>query len=365
VQPATAPKIGLNVTGPDTAQPGTDIRFILEVTNSGNAPSPTLTVTDRYDQGLEHQQKANPLQNVLGVVAAGETKKVGITFRVTRAGRLCHVVEVTGPGNIHESKQICVNVAGEPAPPEQPAMSLSIVTPQKTYTVGNRALFTIDVANTGTTTAAQKVQLVLHFDPGLQVGQATAGAQRTGDGGVQFSFDSIPAGGREQRQVECLCSDPSQHSCARVAYSDSSQLNLGQDTCVEIQPAPAAPAPQSNLRLQIRAINNPVRVGATAVFRVTVTNAGATSEKQVRLSLKLPESMTYLKTIASVAESKIDETNVQFVPILELRAGEPAYFDVQLRANANPGQAQVTAEVTSENQAQPLTDSATTTIFAQ
>jgi hypothetical protein len=75
--------------------------------------------------------------------------------------------------------------------------------------------------------------------------------------------------------------------------------------------------------------------------------------------------MTYLKTIASVAEYKIDETNVQFVPILELRAGEPAYFDVQLRANANPGQAQVTAEVTSENQAQPLTDSATTTIFAQ
>ncbi len=123
-QPAAAPKISLNVTGPESAQPGTDIRFILEVTNSGNAASPELVVTDRYDQGLEYAVKANPLQNKLGVIQPGEKKQVGITFRVTRAGRLCHVVEVTGPGNIHETKQVCVNVTGEPAPPEQPAISL-------------------------------------------------------------------------------------------------------------------------------------------------------------------------------------------------------------------------------------------------
>ena len=132
---------------------------------------------------------------------------------------------------------------------------------------------------------------------------------------------------------------------------------------MEIQPAPAAAAPQSNLRVQIRAVNNPVRAGATAVFHVTVTNAGTNSEKQVRLSLVIPESMTYQKTIASVAESKIDEKNIQYVPILEMRPGESIPFDVQLRANNSPGPAQVTAQVTSENQSQPLTDSATTTIF--
>src|SRR5262249_7617136 len=154
--------------------------YILEVTNSGNAPSPSLVVTDRYDQGLEHEKKANPLQNSLGVIQPGETKKVGITFRVTRTGRLCHTVEVAGePGNIRETKQICLNVAGEPPPREQPAMSLNIATPQKTYTVGNRPLFTIDVANTGPTPARQ-VQIVAHFDQQLHVEQATPGAQRTG-----------------------------------------------------------------------------------------------------------------------------------------------------------------------------------------
>jgi uncharacterized repeat protein (TIGR01451 family) len=362
-QPAAAPKIGLNVTGPDTAQPGTDIRFILEVTNSGNAPSPVLTVTDRYDQGLEHEMKANPLQKSLGVIAPGEKKQVGITFRVTRAGRLCQVVEVTGAGNIHETKQVCVNVAGEAAPPEQPAMSLNIATPQRVFAVGNQALFTIDVANTGTSVPARNAQLVVHFDQGLQVERATEGAQRTGDGGVQFTFDAIQPNEHQQRQVLCTCISQSAHTCGRVAYSDQSQLNLGQETCVEIQPAPAAAAPQSDLRVQIRAVNNPVRAGATAVFHVTITNAGANPEKQVRLSLVIPESMTYQKTIASVSESKIDEKNIQYVPILEMRPKESIQFDVQLRANNSPGPAQVTAQVTSENQSQPLTDSATTTIF--
>ena len=99
------------------------------------------------------------------------------------------------------------------------------------------------------------------------------------------------------------------------------------------------------------------------MFHVTITNAGANPEKQVRLSLVIPESMTYQKTIASVAESKIDEKNIQYVPILEMRPKESIQFDVQLRANNSPGPAQVTAQVTSENQSQPLTDSATTTIF--
>ncbi|HEY2761860.1 MAG TPA: hypothetical protein VGI75_13985, partial [Pirellulales bacterium] len=366
-QPAAAAKIALNVTGPDTAQPGTDIRFIVEVTNSGNAASPTLTVTDRYDQGLEHEKKANPLQNSLGVIAPGETKKVGITFRVTRTGKLCHVVEVTGPigSNIHESKQICVNVAGEPPLPEQPAISLNIATPQKTYTVGNRVLFTIDVANTGSTTPARQAQLVVHFDQQLHVEQATPGAQRTGDGGVQFTFDTIAPGRHEQPQVECTCTTASANACGRVTYSDQSQLNLGQEACLAIQPAPVAAAPQSNLRVQIRAVNNPVKAGANAVFRITVTNAGTNSERNVRLSLALPESMIYVTKVAPVEVSTIDPPNIQFDPILELRPGESIPFDVTLRANNSPGAAQVTAQITSANQTQPLTDSAAATIFAQ
>jgi uncharacterized repeat protein (TIGR01451 family) len=367
VQPVPVPKIGLNVTGPETAQPGTDIRFILEVTNTGNAVSPELMVTDRYDQGLEYAVKANPLQNKLGVIQPGEKKQVGITFRVTRAGKLCNVVEVTGPpgSNIHETKQVCVNVMGEPAPPEQPAISLGIAAPQKAYTVGQHPLFTIDVANTGSTTAAQQVRLVVHLDPQLHADQATDGFQRTADGGVQFTIDSIPPGKHEQRQVLCTCTAPSANACGRVTYSDASQLNLGQEACLSIQPAPAAAAPQSNLQVQIRAINNPVKAGATAVFRVTVTNAGTNPERNVRLSLTLPESFTYVRTIAPVGVSTTDGPNIQFEPVLELRPQEPIPFDVTLRATNNPGPAQVTAQVTSANQTQPLTDSATTTIFAQ
>ncbi len=169
-------------------------------------------------------------------------------------------MEVTGqPGNIRETKQVCVNVTGEPPPPEPPAISLNIATPQKTYTVGQHPLFTIDVVNTGTTAPAKQVQLVIHLDPQLHADSATQGFQRTADGGVQFTIDTIPPGGREQRQVECTCTAPSANACGRVSYSDLSQLNLGQETCLAIQPAPVAAAPQANLRVQVQAVSNPVK----------------------------------------------------------------------------------------------------------
>jgi uncharacterized repeat protein (TIGR01451 family) len=117
--------------------------------------------------------------------------------------------------------------------------------------------------------------------------------------------------------------------------------------------------------VQIRAISNPVKAGANAMYRITVTNAGTNPERNVRLSLALPESMTYVTKVAPVDVSTTDGPNIQFLPILELRPQESIPFDVTLRATNNPGPAQVTAQVTSANQTQPLTDSATTTILPQ
>ncbi|HTQ39578.1 MAG TPA: hypothetical protein VMJ32_11145 [Pirellulales bacterium] len=363
-QPAPAPKISLNVTGPETAQPGTDIEYTIEIANQGNAPAANLIITDRYDQGLEHATKSNPIQRKdLPTIAPGQSTKVGIKFRVVRTGQLCHVVEVLGPGGIDEKKQVCVNVVGEPTV-EQPAMSLNIATPQKVYTVGNQVLFTIVVENTGTTVPAQQVRWVTYFDPSLRVEQGTQGAQRTSDGGVQFSADNIPPGAKQTSQIQCTCIAASPHACGRVTLTDLSKLSFAQDACLEIQPAPPSANPQSNLRLKVLALNNPVKVGSTATFRITLTNAGVNPEQNVRLSIAIPDTMTYVHTTAPVSESAFDAPNVRFEPILEMRGGigESIPFDVQLKANS-AGPAQLTAQVTSANQTQPLTDSATATIL--
>ncbi|HZZ29088.1 MAG TPA: hypothetical protein VFE46_13905 [Pirellulales bacterium] len=359
-QPAASPKISLNVTGPETAQPGNDIEFVMEVANQGNAPAENLIITDRYDQGLEHESKNNPIQRKLGTLDPGKTTKVGIKFRVIRAGKLCHVVDVIGPTGIHETKTVCVNVTGEPAV-QQPAMELNIATPQKSYTVGSRVLFTIEVTNTDANIAGHQIRWVTNFDPALRVEQGTSGAQWTSNGGVQFTVENLPPGDKETRQIECTCITPSPHACGRATLSN---INIAHEACIEIQPVPPRAAPQSNLRLTVTPLNNPLKLGGTETFRITVTNAGANPESNVRLAIVVPDSMTYMNTTSAVNVAAIDAPNIRFDPILELRAGEPIIFDVQLKANG-AGAAQLNAQVTSVNQTQPLTASGTVTILAQ
>src|SRR5262249_13373787 len=146
------------------------IRYIIEVTNIGNVVANDLVVIDRRDTGLLYGQLPNPMQNVLGMIRPGESKQVAIPFRVAQAGKLCHTVEVTGPGGIHESKTAWVTAVGEPVP-EPPAIKLTITSQQQLYAVGNTALFTIDITNTGTV-PAQQSKVVVNFEQEFRVDQA-------------------------------------------------------------------------------------------------------------------------------------------------------------------------------------------------
>ena len=120
---------------------------------------------------------------------------------------------------------------------------------------------------------------------------------------------------------------------ARVVLTDLSKLPFAAEGCVQILPAAAAAARQPSLRLQIKPLTNPVRLGGEATFRITVTNTGTNSERQVRVAITKPDSLTYLGSISPVRETNNDGPNIQFEPIKELRPGEPITLDLRFKTN--------------------------------
>ncbi len=125
----------------------------------------------------------------------------------------------------------------------------------------------------------------------------------------------------------------------------------------------AAPGGPADLKIQVTGRSNPIKVGSEASYSIVVTNAGTNSQRQVRLSVTVPEGMMFV-TAQGPANSNVSGQNVRFEPILEMRPGESITFDVRLRA-MRQGTAQVGAEVTSSTTTQPLTGSTTTNIFAE
>ncbi len=356
-QAAAKPTVELHFTGPQTAVIGGDAHFELEVANRGTVPAENLIITDRFDPGLEYGSRQSPIQNSLGSIPPGQSKKVAITFHVTKPGKLCHTMEVTNNAGVSESAQACLTVA------EQPAMSVDIKhDPEQPFAhVGDTVNFTITVVNTGDI-PAQQVRATVTFDQGLKAAQASAGVQTAADGGLVWTVDSLPPQGRQSWTVQCTCASATQQACAKVVVNDQTGLNLGKTACLQIAPAVAAPGVPANLQLAIGG-TNPAKVGSDVSYSVVVTNAGVNSERQVKLTVAIPQNMTFVSAQAQAAYA-MNGTNLEFQPILEMRPGEKIPFTIRMRAAA-PGAAQISAQVTSSASAQPLTKSATTNVFAE
>ena len=107
---------------------------------------------------------------------------------------------------------------------------------QRISHVGDRVLFTIDAANTGTTVAAQQVQLAVKLEAGLHLERLSDDGKIQSDGSIVFTIDSIPPNSRITRKVECSCTAPVDRACASIDSIDSSKLQFHDEACVRIDP---------------------------------------------------------------------------------------------------------------------------------
>ena len=156
--------VDMRLSGPAQAIVGGEVHFDLEITNRGAVATSRLVVVDRFDDGLIHAAAVSPIQRELDPFAPGETRKIGITFKVAKPGQLCQHVELTGPGGVRQTTALrpsrCPGrsfqrgrSARERWPhgsrhPGKPAMTLKVSGPASTK-VGQNVEFVIEIRNSG------------------------------------------------------------------------------------------------------------------------------------------------------------------------------------------------------------------------
>jgi uncharacterized repeat protein (TIGR01451 family) len=115
---ANGPRLELTITGPQKAAVGSQVTFELVVTNAGKSPAAKLLVIDDFEPGLAHEAASSPIEHDLKDLGAGESQRLGLTFRVTRPGKLAHRIEVTQQGKVLvAAKSSLTGVEPEPSPP--------------------------------------------------------------------------------------------------------------------------------------------------------------------------------------------------------------------------------------------------------
>ena len=364
--------LDVRMTGPEQVAVGGEVYFEITVTNRGQSTAADLVVTDRLDPGLEHKEAGGQsvLKRKLGDLAAGQSKRIGVTLQATRPGRLCHTVEVAGPTVAPAGARACVTVAAAPGagqpgvfpPPggeQRPTLKVEISGPEK-HVVGEMARFTIDLTNTGAVSLSG-LKVVNSWDHALLPKEATRGS-RVEQNTLTWTIDNLPAGQSVPLTILCECQAVSARACNRVSVVLPDGSRVEDETCLEIVSAEEPPAADGLIFTAV-GLRNPVAEGNELTYEIRVTNIGSVTYRRISVTATVPEGMTPnpLGT-APPDKFKIDGQEVQFDPIDELQPGGSMTYRVRVRT-LRTGRYRFRAELTAPSLPRPFTKEADTEVF--
>ncbi len=261
-----------------------------------------LSIVDCFDDGMMHAAGVNPIQKSLESLAPRETRGLSITFKVTKPGRLCNLVELSGDGGLNVSAQACVESESVRLNPN-PVMP-NPVAPNRTAPIPDNA------SRTNPTPA-----------------KPTPRPAAPGN-----SAPAIP------------------------------NPNASIQPPANAQPLAKAPA---NLQLLIASRANPINTGKESSYQIVLTNQGSEPQPKVALAVTIPPIMQFVGTQdQNPSRSMIDGQTVRFDPIKLLQPHESMVFNIHVRADV-AGNAIVRADVTGANLATPVVAQTTTTVFSE
>lgn len=376
------PSLTLDVTGPNQATVGEQVQFRVQVSNLGDRPLERVTITDLFDAGLEQTEgQASPVQQVMGTLQPGETKVIGLSFIVRRAGDLCHTVEVTAAGGQFANAQACLT-ADAPRVEPRPQLQVAVTGPEE-GSVGGEVTFSTTVSNTGNTPVAG-IQLVNVMDASLEPTKTSPGLDRTAlaTGQLMWVIPQLSPGESVRRDVQCVCRQPAVGAVVQALATASPDISESAETRLTIinqpsnapmdnEPAlgptvmPPGPVTNGMLDLTISDSNDPVSLGEQTTYVITIKNLQSVPDQRVALTIQLPVGLEFRRLNGPVGVQNIseDRQTVQATPVAELRAGEalPA-FSLEAIATA-AGNHKLTVRVTSRQMPQGVADEETTTVL--
>ncbi len=379
-----APTVDVKILGPTRVTVGDDVTFEILVINRSQITMKNLVLKDSFGPGLEHAEAESPIEAKVGDLTPGASRKVTVTFRVTRSGTLSHTAEVIGPDGIRaiaESRLTAENAGtGQPSterpeqPPtgqpsaEQPPVGRAAVTVSKsgpaTATVGQEVLIHTVVTNTGDRVLTG-VKVVESYPASLKPVQASGGYQ-FGENHTLFCFiDSLQPGQSKKLTVKYECLEPNFRATARVTVASSEGASSENETSLEIRTV-AADTPTAALAMKVDGLINPVRKGRQLTYEVEVTNEGRSADTQVVLTATVPIGMmpVSLGTTGPQPEIGFDVRGqtVRFGPVAQVRPGEKLIYRIHVQTRQS-GNLTFRTELSSDELDRPLRAEETTEVF--
>jgi uncharacterized repeat protein (TIGR01451 family) len=344
-----APALRLVKSAPEAWSLCELIPITYTLTNAGAEPTDAITVRDPLPEGFVGPEGTGDIVVRMEPIAPGESREERVLIRATRAGELAgRAVATTGTGDEVLSGRTRTIV-------QQPVLALDISGPRAEYTNAAMA-YTFAVTNSGNAAAAD-TRIQVRLDPEVEI--LDPPGLSIGDGFAIVPLDPIAPGATGRGVLTVVRRTPGMVRIAAEVLAPCARAADGKRAAA----ATFASTVLGTTSLQLEVTDNPdpVRVGAEAVYEITVVNQGSAPDGNIQLVATLPQGLQLIEAIGPT-DAQAGANLVRFAALQELAPGDSVTWYIRATALA-AGDVRLGVEVTSRGLSKPLSENEPTRIY--
>jgi len=316
------------------------------VTNTGTGAAQNVQIVDTLPAGMQTVDGKGKVVLDAGTLAAQESRRFSIKLRATKTGVYVNKATATSASGLRaESEPTLTNV-------RQPILALTKAGPQRQY-LGRPISYEITVINKGDG-PARNTMIEDIIPPGMASIEATAGAQLS----------------TSKLVWELGTLEPNTSKKVRVSYVPTKEGDVmatatASAYCAETvtDTAKTRITGIAATRLEVVDLEDPVEVGNTTTYVITVINQGSAADTNVRVVCTLDDKLQYVSSAGATAGSIMGRT-VSFAPLRNLDPRTKATWRVVVRG-ARAGDVRFKATMHTDTLALPVEQTEATHVYQQ
>jgi len=326
----------------DQAYTCDDLTIRYEVKNTGSSPMENARIEETLPQGVQTAQGENTISLDIGRIPAGETAVETVPIKIEAP------MTFDGDAMVRTAD---LRVRSDPARVEimRPALSLNL-TRQTRDNMTRTETYDISVENTSPYPARDAV-IRLNMPDAVEKLTVLAGR-------YTLNGDRIPIGRIGPGEEKTVTLEFTDTETGPISAEVSADAYCAETVVSRLQ----TEAPRiSALRIQTIDQTDPVPVGDSTTYDISVKNQGSAEDLNIQLTGTIPEEMEF---VSGQGRTVVENTGnqVRFGKLDALPPGEMASWQVVTRAN-EAGRVQFELELISDANPTPVMENEPTTIY--
>jgi len=344
----TAPKLTLEMTGPNEVKVGDEVQLRYVISNKGTGDASNVILRSMLPPGLKHSEGGD-LEYEIENLRAGDREEINLTVVATEPGRLRTVSEVTTSGVSAAKATTDIDIIGS-------QLTIQRLGPERRF-VGRTAKFQNVVTNETNFEANNAIVTELVPEGMRFISADNDGEYNPQTGRIRWELARLAPGRQTVLEVELeAVSAGEREMIVEVVESAGFRSLATENTVVTVED-------YENMTADISRQDAPVAIGETFGFTITIENRGTAVARKVEMVIDVPAEIAVKAAGTRTIPARRMGNSVRYAIVEAIQPAQKMTFELKLQGERPAQNALVRASLKYEQMKEPLIVSRSVTIF--